>query len=333
MTINGDIKTFDGSQWIGAGGSSYNVVIPTSSYTASDGEMVISDGYDVTLPSPSQNAIVGVSALSYISITAQSGSVETYNSVTLSSSETAQFASDGSNWYLITHRDAIYTTPDSAVRQWPFPERTNSTIVENLANDDGTVSGAPTNTADSQFYDGYYEATDGTDDAILLPVGEFEAQTQSKDFGLAFSLRTTNADLDTLGGASDSGFNENFLLTGSGTLEFIIGTGGNDVSIVSSTDLTDGVLRRVFLDVNTDDPANWELYLNDTSDSPSVGFNKTLDMSNINLSGAVNDIPFGARSVAGSLERFVSADIDHPILYSSPSRQDITDDYQLQPFA
>jgi len=223
--------------------------------------------------------------------------------------------------------------PDSAVRQWPFVNRSNSTIVENLADDDGTVSGGPTNTNNTNFYEDYYEATDGTDDAILLPVGEIENQIQSKEFGLAFTLRTSNSDLDTFGGAADGNFDENLLLNGSGTLEFIIGTGGNDVSIESSTNLTDGTLRRVFVDVSTDDPANWDLYLNDSDDNPSTGFSKTLDMSNSNLSGAVNDIALGARNVGGTLDQFVSGDIDHPILYDSPDRQTVTDDYQLQPFA
>jgi hypothetical protein len=223
--------------------------------------------------------------------------------------------------------------PTSAVRQFPFPQRSTSTIVEKLANDDGSVAGNPTNTANSSFFDGHYEQTDGTDDAILLPVGEFESQIQSKDFGFAFSLRTTDS-LDTVGGAADSNFNDNIQLTDEQNgLHFILGTGGNDVSVVSQTTLNDGTLRRVFIDVNTDDPSNWEIYLNDTADNAQIKFNTTLDLSNINLTGFVNDLALGARNAGGSLSRITAHDIDHPILYDSPSRQDITDDFKLQPFA
>jgi len=223
--------------------------------------------------------------------------------------------------------------PDSAVRQFPFPQRSTSTIVEKLANDDGSVAGSPTNTANSSFFSGHYEQTDGTDDAILLPIGEFESQIQSKDFGFAFTLRTTSS-LDAVGGAADSNFNENIQLTDKNNqLHFILGTGGNDVSVFTQTAVNDGTLRRIFIDVDTDDPSNWEIYLNDTADNAQVDFNATLDLSNINLTGSVNDLALGARKSGGSLSRLQAHDIDHPILYDSPSRQDITDDFKLQPFA
>jgi len=233
------------------------------------------------------------------------------------------------------------TIPDAAVRQWPFNERSGSTIVENLADDDGTVSGSPTNTADSTFYNGFYEATDGTDDAILLPIGEFESQLQSKELGIAFTLRASNgADLDVVAGASDSNFDDSIIFTDngplstdSGSLEVFINSSGNGATgIETNVGVEDGSKKRLFFDISTDDPTNWSVYVND-SDVSGATSDGSIDLSQINLSTAVNDFSFGARNVASTLERFVDADIDHPILYNSPDRQTVTDDYQLQPFA
>jgi len=327
-----------GSNWQQLSGGSTNpwtIRRDDGTPTANYGDHIICDGGTVTLPSPQANEAVLVSNISSTTTIEPNGTetIEGESSVFFDQTDPIAFVSDGSDWYVSNNLDYISVIPDAGVRQWPFAERSNSTIIENLANDDGTVSGDPTNTADSSFYDGYYEATDGSDDAILLPVGEFESQIQSKDFGFAFTLKTSGS-YNKLGGAADSNFNENMLLGGeSNGLEFILGTGGNDVSVYTQTSLNDGTLRRVFIDVNTDDPSNWEIYLNDTADNAQVGFNRTLDLSNINLTGFVNDLALGASNVGGTLERFVDADYDHPILYDSPSRQDVTDDYNLQPFA
>jgi hypothetical protein len=235
---------------------------------------------------------------------------------------------DGSQW---VQTQAGSDIPDSAVRQWPFAQRSNSTIVENLADDDGTVSGSPTNTADSSFYDGYYEATDGNDDAILLPISEWQNQIQSGSWGFAFTLRTSsipNMLLGTYDGTEDQFFIRDS--DGDGKITFRIDVGGDKSSIESSTAVDNSTIRRVFVDVPDNNPSNWEIYLNDSADNAT-------EISDGNISQSIwtanQDVAFGARNTSSGLDRFTSADFDHPILYDGPSRQDITDDYQLQPFA
>lgn len=235
---------------------------------------------------------------------------------------------------------AINVIPDAAVRQWPFGERTDSTIVENLANDDGSVNGDPTNTADSSFYDGYYEATDGNDDAVLLPSGEFENQLQSEDWGFAFTVRGSSDFLDG-DAALFGGFASNieFLINDAsavgnaddGKPEFRIGNGSDTSGIEMSTSIDDSGIYRLFLFVKTNDPANWSVYLNDADDTGDR-VDASVDMSGTDFTG-LDDLPCGARSNSGSIERNVDCDFDNPILYDSPDRQTVTDDYQLQPFS
>jgi len=236
--------------------------------------------------------------------------------------------------------------PDSAVRQWPFRERNNSIIVENLANDDGTVSGSPTNTADSSFYDGYYEATDGTDDAVLLPVSEWESQIQSEDFGFAFTVRGSSAFLDNGGvilGAAANSFSDNLLIDGGGFSSTTAGNGqptllleggGNgDSAIELSTAIDDNTIYRLFFIVPSSNPNDWRAWVNGSEDSIATVVNNNTDLSTIDLTSGVSNIALGARNNSGTIEEETVCDLDHPILYDSPSTDDVAQDYDVQPFS
>jgi len=228
--------------------------------------------------------------------------------------------------------------PDSAVRQWAFAERTTSgtgVITETLANDDGDTTGGPTNTADNSFFDGFYEATDGVDDAILLPVSEFQSQLQSKDVGIAFTVRTTDVDdVDHMLGSLDGDASDRIQIFQDSEPDWIfeIRASGSENSLrVPNSQISDGTIRRIFWQINTDDANNWAVFVNDSDTNANLNANNLNDLSTLDLNG--NRVAFGAREFGGSLSTFHNGDWDNVILYDAPSRQDITDDYQLQPWS
>ena len=94
-----------------SGIASHNVVTKTSNYTASNGDCVLADASSeaitITLPSPSNNAIVNVKK---IDSSANVVTVEPNGSETIDGSssktidtqyESYTFISDGTNWYII----------------------------------------------------------------------------------------------------------------------------------------------------------------------------------------------------------------------------------------
>lgn len=323
----------------------FTVVYASSSYTADYSELVIADGAEVTLPSPKADQIVAIRDTGQQpTIRTPSGSVSTHNQARVSSQQTVYFVSDGNDWYTISDQQFVGVgLPSSAVRQWPLTERQNGTIVERLANDNGSISGGPSNTADGGFYEGYYEATDGTDDALLLPVGEFETQIQSVDFGIAFTVRSSGfSDGDILMAAADSNYDHQISIQdsgrgtstgGDGVIEILFTINNSISAVETSTNVADGAIHRCFVRIQSNNPANWEFYVDDSADSLTVLDDSGIDLANINLSSAVNDIGFCCRNTAGSLNRHVDMDADNPILYDSPTRQDVTDDYNYQPWS
>lgn len=97
--------------WVTVGGGEtnpYTTVIPDADYTASNEDMVISEGYAVELPTPEANAIVGISAIGSVEVSTPSGTIENVGDLSvLNDSETGYFVSDGTNWFLITPRDGL----------------------------------------------------------------------------------------------------------------------------------------------------------------------------------------------------------------------------------
>ncbi len=89
----------------------YNVVTKTSNYTASNGDCILADASSgaitITLPSPSNNAIVNVKKIdsSTNAVTVEPNGSETIDgssSKTIDTQyESYTFISDGTNWYII----------------------------------------------------------------------------------------------------------------------------------------------------------------------------------------------------------------------------------------
>jgi len=316
----------------------FDVTYTTNSpYSASYGEFVITEGSQVDLPSPTPNGAVAVRSFKQtVTITTPSGAIRDIGSkVHLESPEYVLLVSDGTNWYVQSNESGIgRVIPDSAVRQWPFAERTNTTIVENLANDNGSVLGEPINVEDTGFFAGHFENCDSSDDStsandgINLPVSEWNNQIQSKNWGFAFTTET-NATIDSQ--------HQNFgCVDGTG---FIIAYNNlrlrdanvNEVQVEQSTGLGDGTRSRVFWIVDTDDGNNWRVFINDTEDSTTITTNSSsFDASTISLS---NGVAFGGRIKNNVINRPVDGFYDNPILYDSPTRQDVTEDYNLQPWS
>jgi len=326
ITIDGDLA------WAAAVGlDGLTVTRQDGSYTASSGEHVVSNGGTITLPSPVQDGIVMITK---VQTTPQlSGSIDGITDPYISGDDSVVFVSDGSAWYSVD-RNQISAIPDSAVRQWPLPNRSDTTVVEQLVGDNGSTVGDPINTADSSFYDGYYEDTDGRGDALDLPISEWLSQLQSKEMGFAFTVRLADGAIsngETLMGNLENADYYIWVDEGdsAGAIRLFIRENNNDASVSMTTAIDDGSKKRVFWIISTDDANNWEGYINNSSESLNVNNNNINDLSNISFS---NDIPFGARKGDGSIEREVNADLDNIILYNNPDRSTVQEDYDLQPW-
>lgn len=79
-----------------------NVRFEDSDYTADDADFVVADGITVTLPSAEDGATVFVRRLSNDPTVEASNDIHGETSVTITGTDTSQFVSDGSNWYLLT---------------------------------------------------------------------------------------------------------------------------------------------------------------------------------------------------------------------------------------
>ena len=230
--------------------------------------------------------------------------------------------------------EGLSALPDGATRQWEIIERSNDTIIEQLDDDNGVTVGNPTNTADDNFLGGYYEKTDGEDDAISLPINEWQRLWQTEDWGYAFTFRSTDFE-NTLHGAVNEDFSHSWEIVEKDGGKFEIRTQQNDEAINVETDengFGDGDIYRVFCSIKTSDPNNWQLYVNGNEEPLTVeGYDTAYDMTELVIPV---DMHFGGafREESG-LTQTTDLDISNVMLYDSPEREDITSDYQQHPFA
>lgn len=100
----------------------YNVTTITEPYTASNEEYIISDGSTVTLPEPSENAIVAVVSRDGTRVPVEPNAtelVEFDSAARVGTTGATYFVSDGTNWYLESGRENVFgSIPDSVIEQF-----------------------------------------------------------------------------------------------------------------------------------------------------------------------------------------------------------------------
>lgn len=233
--------------------------------------------------------------------------------------------------------------PDSALLHYPYGERTNSTIAEELEGETGIANGT-TNISDSDYYRGHAESGDGVDDYIELTTWLNFGSQIPNGVGVAFTLDSfTDSDAVFLGSRSDTGVQvvagtgEN-LFYGNytrGAINFSFrDENGNGVVIeTDDTTFNDGGRYRVFCrnpggGVTSSD---LEIWINGSQEAVTTGVDQGLSESN--FSDFDRPVTTHAGNNQGSIQHYSDCVLDNPIPYLDPSDTDIDDDYQLQPWS
>lgn len=145
-------------------------------YTGATGELVVSDGGTITLPTPTAGEKFGVRALRNDVTLLSNGSIEASTSDRRIDSEgNSVFVSDGTEWYLVSGNEYFgFDIPDTRVEhQYPHDEGSGTTLTDKKGPINGTISGA-TWTADADAVGGYYLDYDGTDDGTDFADGSWD---------------------------------------------------------------------------------------------------------------------------------------------------------------
>jgi hypothetical protein len=313
-----------------------------ATYNASNGEIVITDGDKVSLPSPEQGATVLVKPLaSYVNLETASGAIANETSTARYDGDSALYlVSDGTNWYSRSELKNIGPViPDSALYHYPILERSNSTIVEELANEDATANGV-TNTQ-GNWLEGYAEVGDGVDDYISFPSAVFDWLNQTNSIWLAITVDANPSDTnytsnDVIFGVANTSVNDFWQIrddAGGGGLEWLL-NGGDDLQIGVRTDnsILDGNKHRLVFQLTDSTTANGLEIWVDGNEAPTTAF---IDESyNAGLTAMT---PFGlARELDGSPDSHLPSSCDNWIFGQTGTTltaQEIQNDYDAQPWS
>lgn len=285
----------------------YSVTRVTSDYTASSGEHVVSENRaTVTLPSPSQNAIVAVSSYDgdKFTVTTASGNIEFASSKAWSQTSTAYFVSDGNNWYQMNNRSNLLTKyPSTGLNQYiapnfsaPWPDEIGSASM-------GINGGLGTTTINGNTW----VQGDGTDDA-----GKSSADVlgNRNEFGIAFTAYAQSSnvsDFDTFFGLADSSFDDVLSIrVENDNINFNYRTTGDDLS-VNGTTIADSTEHAVIINMDGTSASDVSIYVDDmTTDTASVRADQggTYDSADWSYSG---DWGFWAENVGGTNEDYINA--------------------------
>ena len=242
-------------------------------------------------------------------------------------------------WRSLVDGEEISAIPDSAVYYWPFRERDNNTVVELAQNDDATSSG--TTNISNDWFDGYAESGDGTDNEINIgKLPEFwPDELNDGEFSIRFTIETTTTDSGCPIGTT--GENDQLLLprlnidgTGTsedGNLEFIIRDDNSDefrIGFDSPPGVNDGNKHRIVLAVDNLQNGDARFAFDGDEKDTTIGD----DDGPSNFVDLVSDAAIFNDGVGG--DRTLDANIDIPILDNKAlSSQEIQDDYDEQPWS
>jgi hypothetical protein len=220
--------------------------------------------------------------------------------------------------------------PDSALYQFPFGERSDSTLVEKLENADGTANGL-TNVS-GNWYDGYAEESDGTDDyGDLGTWGDFATYLDTSATVL-LTVQTTDTGV-FLGKTQNNISRLELGVSGSGGIVFDIrDNNGDTVAIETDESHNDGSKKRVGMVQRGDSVSDMEIWINGSEEPTSVKTEGTSSL--VSDDSWTTSIYSHAQNVDGNDVRDrITATMDKIIPCTSDlTSQEIQDDYNAQPW-
>lgn len=216
----------------------------------------------------------------------------------------------------------------SPIYHYPFLERADSTVTEEIQGEDATASGA-TNIS-GNWAGEYAEEFGGSDriDATSLP--DFFDRIGTDPVALTFTFETTDTDqcfmaLDTTSdprlqvrqrGRSGSADDINvWYSTADGTLE-----------VETQEGFSDGQKYRCVINIPDDDAANTEVWINGTEESLNIELN--------NGAGGMDSGPDLVFGIAPEFTSDYTGALDNPTFHDDTlSSTEIQDDYNEQPWS
>ena len=238
--------------------------------------------------------------------------------------------------------------PDSAIHRWPFNEGDGTTTADSIGDADATINGATWVAND--WAEGFALEGDGIDDYLNTdPLSDFFTSDNILHHAVAFTIQTSET-LDTntrLAGQEDSASFSNYIWpsniddvdesrVGLQIQSSVSGAPAN--AIQTDEDVDDGQKRRIVVNVDGEDVADWELYINGT-ESGEVAANEISgsDVDGIEWESFANqDMHFFAWNSdgEGDPDNHFEGVLDDIILCNSPlSTTDIQADYDRQPWS
>jgi len=322
----------------------YNVTTITEPYTASNEEYIISDGSTVTLPEPSENAIVAVVSRDGTRVPVEPNAtelVEFDSAARVGTTGATYFVSDGTNWYLESGRENVFgDIPDSAIFHWKISEGSGSTLTEELNSQDGTING-PT-WEEGNWYEDYALIGDGTDDYVDTTQWQSFGSNLSNNWAIFFTLETTDDSGTWLmgtandGGPADTttffvGLRDWFDLSPDTVGLALRDEDDNRIRVESDTTHTDGGTYRICINKTGDTAGDIQFWTNGSEDSTSIDADDTVsNTENFDK----NVVFFARRNHSGDVMDYMDGLLDNIIICDdSVSSSDISSDYDSQPWS
>jgi len=234
------------------------------------------------------------------------------------------------------------TLPSSAIFRWKLDEGTGTTAADSIGSQDGTINGAGwvADSAGQAYQGGNALSADGTNDYVDTGTWNNFGSNIGSDWAIAFTVSySSNSGERLISTVNTSGMNFEVIAGGwdapSGGLALALNDSNSDPSVLSTDNAYDQSVNRVLFNVGDgDDLSTWEAYVNNSAVSTTVSAtegSKWQDFQyNVNFFCRNYDGTYGGTAQ----DSFIQAILDDIIVYnSSLSSQEISDDYNIQPWA
>ena len=234
-------------------------------------------------------------------------------------------------WKSLVDLHEYSAIPDSAIHHWPMDEGSETTVTDNIGNQNGTIEGNGDSWISNDWWGGFAVDCDDIDriSSPWRPSGDF----MSSDFAYIFTVDNVvtevNARVAGLGGEMliQQGFDGP-----SDTFGFVLRDGSNDLVVYTDTAIGEsggGDRYRIVWNKISNDANNWQVWLNASEDDVNVSRNDSgFDPDDLSDDfGLVNHTDRGDGS-------HPDMDIDNIIVTDdSLSQSEIQDDYNNQPWS
>ena len=229
--------------------------------------------------------------------------------------------------------DAI---PDGAVLHYPFLERSDSTILEQIEGEDGTANG--TTNVFGNWREGYAEDGDGSNDYTLLTTWPQFLSTFFNDWTIFVTVNTTDGSGIICGSFGSPNVQLNFGSPGAGDfstgeIEFLVTDGdGNNISIGTDDTYNDGEKHRLAFRKSGNSASDLSIFVDAVEVDTSVG----RDQSFADTGETEFSQPFSTHADYNddSPRRHLAGVVDNLIpCQGSLSASDIQSDYDAQPWS